>query len=214
MKKFNILLACEESQVSCISFRNLGANAFSCDLQHSSGGHPEWHIYGDVISLLNGNCHFICEDGSFHSIDKWDLILAHPPCTFLAASSANRMFRGGVIDPVRYDSMLKARDFFYSIWNCNCDHICIENPRPLRIANLPKSSCVVSPFLFGSSFSKRTYLWLKNLPPIIYKCIQPNFVSFTASVSGSYARSKSDPLMYQEICSQFYNFLLSEYEKF
>lgn len=85
----NVLIACEESQEVCKAFRKLGANAYSCDIIECSGGHPEWHIMQDVSSLLNGSCEFKTMDGKSHKIDsKWDLIIAHPPCTDLAVSGA------------------------------------------------------------------------------------------------------------------------------
>lgn len=91
-KRFNVLVACEESQRVCSEFRRLGHNAFSCDLQECSGGKPEWHIYGDCLPLLNGNCTFTTQDGASHTIQgKWDLIIAHPPCTFLTCTG-NRWF--------------------------------------------------------------------------------------------------------------------------
>lgn len=88
----NVLIACEESQRVCIAFREKGHNAFSCDIEPCSGGHPEWHIMQDVIPLLNGECDFITEDGVKHEIaGKWDMIIAHPPCTYLT-NTGNRHF--------------------------------------------------------------------------------------------------------------------------
>ena len=81
----NVLIACEESQVVCIAFRQKGHRAFSCDIQECSGGHPEWHIQVDCLPLINGNCKFTTMDGEVHKMDgKWDLLIAHPPCTFLS----------------------------------------------------------------------------------------------------------------------------------
>ena len=208
-QKLNVLVACEESQTSCIAFRNLGCNAFSCDIQSSTGGHPEWHICSDVLSILNGNCNFITESGDYHFIKKWDLILAHPPCTYLAASSATCLFPNHKLNIDRYNKLLAARDFFFKIWTSNCEHICIENPRPLSIAKLPRPSDVVDPSDFGSKYHKRTYLWLKNLPPIIITGTNPNAKSFVYTRSGSKNRSKSDYLMYNAIASQFVSFLTS-----
>ena len=79
-----VLIACEESQAVCTAFRKLGHEAYSCDIQECSGGHPEWHIMGDVIPLINGNCSFCTMDGVKHVIEgRWDLLIAHPPCTYL-----------------------------------------------------------------------------------------------------------------------------------
>lgn len=88
----NVLIACEESQTSCIEFRKLGHNAYSCDIQACSGGFPEWHIKGDCLSLIDGFCSFFTSDGVNHYISSWDLIIAHPPCTYLSKAGSCRMF--------------------------------------------------------------------------------------------------------------------------
>ena len=89
----NVLIACEESQRVCTAFRERGHRAFSCDIQECSGGHPEWHICGDVLPLINGRCKFETMDGKTHEIsDKWDLIIAHPPCTYLSNAGACRLY--------------------------------------------------------------------------------------------------------------------------
>ncbi|MBO7677588.1 MAG: hypothetical protein J6S49_08745, partial [Erysipelotrichaceae bacterium] len=119
-----ILIACEESQRVCIEFRKLGHEAYSCDIQECSGDHPEWHIMGDVLPMLNGYCSFQTMDGEEHNIDtKWDLIIAHPPCTDLACSGA-RYFKEKQMDG-RQDAAVK---FFMQFVNADCDHIAIENP--------------------------------------------------------------------------------------
>ena len=120
----NILVACEESQRVCLEFRRLGHNAFSCDILDESGGHPEYHIKGDVIPLLNGNVTFSTKDGSVHTIDdKWDMIIAHPPFTDLAVSGARHFERKR-----ENGSQQQSIEFFCQFLYCNCDHILIENP--------------------------------------------------------------------------------------
>jgi site-specific DNA-cytosine methylase len=90
----NVLVACEESQAVCKAFRERGHEAFSCDVQECSGGHPEWHIQGDVLSLLKGFCLFETLDGTKHYINsKWDMIIAHPPCTYLSNAGAARLYK-------------------------------------------------------------------------------------------------------------------------
>ena len=90
-----ILIACEESQVVCSAFRELGYEAYSCDIEECSGGHPEWHIQQDVLPLLNGRCHFYTMDGIEHNVEgKWDLIIAHPPCTRLCNSGQRWLYWG------------------------------------------------------------------------------------------------------------------------
>ena len=96
MRDINILIACEESQRVCESFRKRGGKAYSCDIIECSGGHPEWHIKQDVLPLLNGNCEFITMDGISHKIvGKWDLIIAHPPCTRLCNSGQRWLYWSG-----------------------------------------------------------------------------------------------------------------------
>lgn len=93
-KIMNVLVACEESQRVCTAFREKGHRAFSCDIQECSGGHPEWHIKGDVLPLINGNCEFMTMDGVKHATSgKWDLLIAHPPCTYLSNAGAARLYK-------------------------------------------------------------------------------------------------------------------------
>lgn len=166
--KLNVLIACEESQTECVEFRNLGHNAFSCDIQPSSGGHQEWHINQDCRPLLNGNCRFKTEDGKKHYIQgEWDLIIAHPPCTFLTKCGAVRLFSHKYgINEERLNKGKMAKEFFMMFFNARCKHIAIENPVPLKIFNLPKPTTYVEPFQFGEPFTKKTLLWLINLPPL------------------------------------------------
>lgn len=163
-----VLIACEESQRVCIAMRNRGNEAYSCDVQPCSGGHPEWHIMQDVLPLLDGRCSFTTMDGVGHEIDdRWDLIIGHPPCTYLSNAGACRMFpRKGQIDQKRYDEAMKAKAFFMSIYNADCDRIAIENPVPLRVVGLPEKTQVIQPYEYGHPYTKKTYLWLKGLPKL------------------------------------------------
>lgn len=126
-----VLVACEESQRVCSAFRAKGHEAYSCDVVDCSGGFPEWHIKFDVLPLLNGNCSFVTCDGVQHDIKcQWDLIIAHPPCTYLTVTG-NRWFnvdRYGDKALQRIEKRKKAIDFFYQFVNANCSKICIENP--------------------------------------------------------------------------------------
>lgn len=174
----NVLIACEESNRVCVSFREKGHNAFSCDLQSCSGGHPEWHIKGDVLKLLNPSRQtipgddwygfkFRTQDGVLHCIDgKWDLIIAHPPCTKLSNAGARWLFAGGKLNQQRYEEGLKAKEFFMAFYNADCERICIENPTPSSIYNLPPHTQAVQPYEHGEPWSKKTLLWLKNLNPL------------------------------------------------
>ena len=160
----NILVACEESQRVCVAFRNKGHQAFSCDIEFCSGGHPEWHIWADVSRFLNGNCKFRTCDGVEHFITKWDMIIAFPPCTYLSKAGSVNLYRNGVIDVSRLKLGQLAAQFFMSIYNADCPCICIENPVPMKVFGLPAPSQVIEPYFFGVPVSKKTYLWLKGLP--------------------------------------------------
>ena len=159
-----ILVACEESQRVCMAFRKKGHESFSCDIEFCSGNKPEWHIWADCLPLLNGHCSFRTCDGKEHFIDKWDMIIAFPPCTYLTKAGAVNLYKDGQFNTVRYEKGVQAAEFFYKIWTADCDRICIENPVPMKCFNLPAHSQVIYPYYFGEPVSKKTYLWLKGLP--------------------------------------------------
>lgn len=208
----NVLICCEESQTSTIEFRKLGYNAYSCDIQYCSGGFPEWHIQGDCIPLINGSCSFITCDGVSHYINgTWDLIIAHPPCTFLTKASACRMFTSpGCLNRERFNSALAAKAFFMSIFNANCSHICIENPVPLRIVGLPDFSQMIQPYMFCEPYSKKTYLWTKGLPLLQPTNILTDYVSYISVCSSSAkVRSKSFVGIAKAFASQYSAAVLS-----
>lgn len=163
----NVLVACEESQAVCKAFREKGHEAYSCDIIECSGGHPEWHIQGDVLPLLNGRCNFTTLDGTQHKIsEKWDLIIAHPPCTYFSTAGANWLFRGGKLDEERYKKGLEMKNLFMAIYNADCEKIAIENPVVMKIWELPKHTQEIQPYQFGHPFTKKTRLWLKGLPEL------------------------------------------------
>lgn len=165
--EMKVLVACEESQTVCKAFRERGHEAYSCDVQECSGGHPEWHVKGDVLSMINGNCEFTTVDGIKHVIDeKWDLLIAHPPCTYLSNAGARFLYPKGVLNESRLKLGLEAKDFFMKFLNADCEKICVENPTPSRVYELPKCTQVVQPWQFGHPVQKRTCLWLKNLKPL------------------------------------------------
>ena len=162
-----VLVACEESQTVCKAFRALGHEAYSCDIQDCSGGHPEWHVMGDCLSLLDGDCSFTTKDGSRHEIDgEWDLLICHPPCTYMSKAGARWMYAGGMLNQERLALAMEARDFFFRCYNAKCKHIAVENPVPLKIVELPQPSCFVQPFEHGEPYSKKTCLWLRDLPAV------------------------------------------------
>ena len=166
--KVKVLVACEESQAVCTAFREKGHEAYSCDIQDCSGGHPEWHIMQDVLPLLNGACEFYTTDGQAHKIEgKWDLIIAHPPCTYLSNAGAARLYpKKGEINEERYKKGLEAKKFFMEFFNADCEKVCIENPIPTRIYNLPQYTQTIQPYEHGHPYSKKTCLWLKGLQKI------------------------------------------------
>ena len=167
----NVLVACEESQRVCTAFREKGHNAFSCDILPCSGGHPEWHCQGDVLNILNGSGdkeeYFCTQDNKSHKLPvKWDLIIAHPPCTYLSNAGARFLYPKGVLNEERLKLGLEAKEFFMAFYNADCEKICIENPTPSRVYELPKYTQVIQPWMFGHPVQKRTCLWLKGLEPL------------------------------------------------
>ena len=195
-----VLVACEESQEVCKAFRAKGHEAYSCDIQECSGGHPEWHIQDDVISLLNGNCTFKTADTHTHThTGRWDLIIAHPPCTYLTNGGAVRMFRREfkeyppygefqMVNVKRLKQGMLARDFFMLCLNADCERIAIENPTPMSIYMLPKASQVIQPFEYGDPYSKRTCLWLRGLPPLMPTELLANYSPFINGGGGRLGR--------------------------
>jgi len=143
-----ILLACEESQAVCSEFRKLGHEAFSADILECSGSHPEWHIQGDVLKI----------------IDKgWDMLIAFPPCTHLAVSGARHF------EQKRKDGrQQQGIDFFMEMINAPIDKICVENPIGIMSTKFRKPNQIIHPYHFGDPYSKSTCLWLKGLPPLLY----------------------------------------------
>lgn len=173
-----VLVACEESQVVCKAFRRRGHVAYSCDVKECSGGRPEWHIKGDVLNFLD---------------DGWDMMVAHPPCTYLTKAGAVRFYKNGRRVEERFKKQEEARHFFLRLLNADIPRICIENPVPMKTSNLPCWSQVIYPELFGSVFTKQTCLWLKCLPPLIpfFTDCEQHFKSLCAVKYGSAARSKT-----------------------
>ena len=165
----NVLVACEESQAVCKAFRAAGHRAFSCDIQECSGGHPEWHIMGDALELINGKCAaFRTMDGKMHGLTQWDLLIAHPPCTYLTVTG-NRWFnvdRYGDKARKRIAAREDAATFFMAFVNAPVEKIAVENPIGYMSTHYRKPDCIIQPFEFGHNARKSTCLWLKNLPKL------------------------------------------------
>ena len=163
-----ILVACEESQTVTIELRALNHEAYSCDILNQSGGHPEWHIQQDVIPLLTPPVSFKTTDGILHFIDKWDMIIAFPPCTYLTVTG-NRWFnveKYGEKALERIRLREEAKEFFMAFVNAPCDKIAIENPVGVMNTSYRKPNQIIQPYQFGDPYEKRTCLWLKGLPTL------------------------------------------------
>lgn len=174
-----VLIACEESQRTCLEFRKRGHLAFSCDLKECSGGYPEWHFKSDALKVLYS--------------DSWDLVIAHPPCTFLSKAGATSAFPGGVRDENRWRKTLAAREFFMSFFEYHACPVAIENPIPFR-GLLPEPSQIIQPFFFGDPFYKTTCLWLYELPELVAdNLVLPAGGSWTFKHSSPSIRSKTFP---------------------
>ena len=163
-----VLIACEESQEVCKACREKGHEAYSCDIIECSGGHPEWHIQGDALEIINGNVTFMDCDGGVHSIDKWDLIIAHPPCTYISNAGVRFLYPGGkgILNEERLKKGIEATHFFLRFLYANCDRIAIENPVPTKVYCLPPYTQIIQPWMFGHPVQKKTCLWLKGLPKL------------------------------------------------
>ena len=162
-----VLIACEESQAVCIAFRNIGIEAYSCDIQECSGGHPEWHIKGDAIKEAYSG--------------KYDLMIAHPPCTDLAVSGASH-FEQKRMDGRQQQSIV----FFMKLVNAPIRHIAVENPVCIMSSIYRKPDQIIHPYYFGDNVPKKTCLWLKNLPKLFYQ-LENDLFGIKTSVDPEYA---------------------------
>lgn len=161
-----ILVACEESQAVCVAFRNKGHEAYSCDIMECSGDHPEWHIHGDVLPLLD---------------QKWDMVIAFPPCTHLSVAGA-RSFKEKIASGVQQQAV----EFFMRIANTPISKICIENPVGIMSTKFRKPDQIVHPYFFGDPEPKKTCLWLKGLPLLLpTNMVEPEYVIYRSKKSKS-----------------------------
>lgn len=178
----NVLIACEESQRVCNAFRERGHRAFSCDIQECSGGYPEYHIKGDVLPLLNGKCSFFTQDNTWHHVyGKWDLIIAHPPCTYLTVTG-NKWFnvsKYGEKALKRLEYREEAKNFFMKFVYADCDKIVIENPIGYMSTRYRKPDQIIQPYMFGDPSRKATCLWLKNLKQLVAtNIVEPEIIVY------------------------------------
>lgn len=149
-----ILVACEESQAVTTELRRLGHEAYSCDVLEPSGGHPEWHIHGDALEALKGGT-VTTMDGQTHNVDKWDMLIAHPPCTYLSNAGARHIWKDHTLQPDRVRLGIEARDLFMRFLWADIPRIAIENPVPCGIFCLPKYTQIIQPFQYGHPVTKK-----------------------------------------------------------
>lgn len=178
MGKMKILVACEESQAVTIELRRLGHEAYSCDLEPCSGGHPEWHLQCDALELLKM---------------QWDMILAFPPCTYLSNAGSRWLWENGELNQERYRKGLAAKAFFMAFLQADCQRVAVENPRHAKIYNMPRPRQEVQPYMFGHPVSKATRLWLRGLPPLMgTEIVAPERCFLPSSQSGESGMAKRD----------------------
>lgn len=198
-----VLVACEESQTVCKAFRSRGFAAFSCDVVPCSGGHPEWHVMQDCLTILDGGAFTTC-DGKKYFVPRWDLIIAHPPCTYLTkAGNALFSIKRYSDKTIAKRSLLRldAARFFLEFINADCDHIAIENPVGVMSSIFHPANQVISPYMFASGADdienyqkKMTCLWLIGLPILYTNSLAvPDLPSWAEHVHGHQRRSKTFP---------------------
>lgn len=158
MKTIRVIVACEESQAVCKAFRDRGFEAFSCDIEPCSGGHPEWHFQEDIFEVLKRE-------------PRFDLMIAHPPCTFLSNAGACRLYpQAGKLDPVRYKKGLDAKRFFMQLLEWPIKHVAVENPVSSRVFEMPEYDQEIQPYQFGHPYTKKNAIMVAKSPtPCAYK---------------------------------------------
>ena len=174
-----ILVACEESQTVTRELRKLGHDAYSCDLLPCSGGHPEWHFKQDVFEIIENNGGILQSGEENYSEEPWEMMIAHPPCTYLAVSGAQWYYHpedkhlptGQRRPHPKYPHRTKHREealaFFKALYDAPVERIAVENPIGVVSTQFKKPSQIVQPYMFGDEATKTTCLWLKNLPPLL-----------------------------------------------
>lgn len=207
-RHINVLIACEESQVEMNAFREMGFNAYSCDIQKPRrGADMRYQILDDVSGYLDGETRFQTIDGRRHHVSKWHLIIAHPPCTYLCKVGSVWMVVNGVLNQQRYNQMLLAREFFFKCLNAKADFVAVENPLPMARAMLPKPDCFVQPSWYGHRYTKKTLYWLRNLPPLMPDCDTPDPKQYVRCSRGKY-RSRTFVGIANAMARQWGNYII------
>lgn len=187
MIKPKVLVLCECSQEVALAFRAKGCVAYSCDIVPvSRGGDIRYHVIEDANKFLDGLTIFRTQDGKRHRVSGWDCIIAHPPCTYLCKVGSPWMVHLGTINKERYEKMQSAREFFMRCLDAPAHFVCVENPLPMGRAQLPPPTTFVQPSWFGHKYTKKTLLWLKNLPPVMPTILYPNPKEFVRASRGKY----------------------------
>lgn len=205
MGQLQVLIGCEESQAICLEFRKLGHEAFSCDLKPCSGNHREWHLQMDVFEAIK--------------LRKWDLMIAHPECTYLTVS-ANKWLKdqparksGALVGAERREARNQAINFFLELYYSDIPYICIENPIGCMSSVFRKPDQVLQPWMFGHGETKATCLWTRGLPKLIPTDIVEGRVQalhyLPPSANRSELRSKTYPGIAKALAQQYSDFLLS-----
>lgn len=189
-----VLVACEYSQIVTSAFLEVGADAYSCDIIDTSGPYPKRHFKMDALECAI-------------AID-WDLIIAHPPCTYLSNVTAPHIKKKGIIQFDRYLQMVSAKNFFLKFFEIYSGKLCVENPRPLTLAELPPYTQLVNPVDFGSKYHKLICLWLRDLPPLLPTCARiKNSISWHNTHTGGHIRSRFFSEVSQAMAEQWYPLL-------
>lgn len=179
-----LINGCSKSVTLAQEFEEQGWDVWTCDLLPSEGWHK--HIQDDIMNHLD---------------DGWDMGIFHPDCTYLSRAGARWLYQGGSINEERLRLGYLARDFFLKLWKCRIPKLCIENPTPLKIFELPPPTCIINPFQFGEPYSKRTLLWLKNLPPLLSTLIMSDYKPLLPSNTG-YGKRKGQCYQFKYISKE------------
>ena len=185
-----VLVACEMSGRVRDAFAALGHDAWSCDILPSIS--PGQHIQGDVLEVIN---------------QGWDLMVAHPPCTYLSNAGARHLYPNKQLNSARYEKGLQAKDFFQALLNAPIEKICVENPVPSKVFGLPTYTQMIQPWYFGDPFTKKTLLWLKNLNRLMpTNIVEENIVPYLPSGTGRKLGGKTLGVSKHDSTSRSYTF--------
>lgn len=191
----------------------MGFIAYSCDIKRCrKSANPDWHICDDVTPYLQGKTTFITQSRKRRKVPSWNLIIAHPPCTYLCKVSTSVLYDDGQIRWWRVRQMILARRFFFQCLNAKAQYVAVENPLPMKRAGLPNPSCFIQPSWFGVKYTKKTLYWLRNLPPLMPTIEHPAPTSFVYSSRGLY-RSRTFPEVARALANQWGNYILDELTK-